>query len=131
RARHRLGRQARRPRGSGPGAAQAPLSAGTRRQAAGRGANRAAMSFLERFYGPPPVRVGPVGTEAAARLAAIHATAFARPWSTLDFERLLSERSVLADGLFLRRARLPAGFALSRVIPGEAEILTVAMGPEA
>jgi len=89
------------------------------------------MSFLDRLYGPPSVRFEPVGTEAASRLAAIHATAFARPWSTLEFERLLGERGVIADGLFLSRQTKPAGFALSRVVLDEAEILTVAMGLEA
>jgi len=89
------------------------------------------MSFLDRFYRPPPIRIGPVGTEAASRLAAIHATAFARPWSTLEFERLLGERAVVADGLFLGDATRPAGFALSRIVLDEAEILTVAIGPEA
>lgn len=89
------------------------------------------MSFLARFYRPPSIRIGPIGTEAAARLAAIHASAFARPWSTLEFERLLGERGVIADGLFLGGAARPAGFVLSRAVIDEAEIVTVAMGPEA
>jgi ribosomal-protein-alanine N-acetyltransferase len=72
-----------------------------------------------------------VGTEAAARLAAIHASAFTRPWSTLDFERLLGERGVVADGLFLGRASKPSGFVLSRIVLDEAEIITVAVAPEA
>jgi [ribosomal protein S18]-alanine N-acetyltransferase len=89
------------------------------------------MSILDRFIHPPAPRVEPVGTEAAARLAAIHASAFARPWSTLDFERLLGERGVMADGLFLGRAAKPAGFVLSRVVLDEAEIITVAVAADA
>jgi [ribosomal protein S18]-alanine N-acetyltransferase len=90
-----------------------------------------AMSILTRFIHPPAPRIEAVGTEAAARLAAIHASAFARAWSTLDFERLLSERGVVADGLFLGRATKPAGFTLSRIVLDEAEIITVAIALEA
>jgi ribosomal-protein-alanine N-acetyltransferase len=89
------------------------------------------MSILARFLRPPGRRIEPLGTEAAARMAAIHATAFARPWSTLDFERLLGERGVVADGLLLGRATKPSGFVLSRIVLDEAEILTVAVAPEA
>lgn len=89
------------------------------------------MSILDRFIHPPAPRIEPLGTEAASRLAAIHAAAFAKPWSTLDFERLLGERGVVADGLFLGRAGKPSGFVLSRIVLDEAEILTVALAPEA
>lgn len=89
------------------------------------------MSFLDRFTRPPASRIEPVGTEAASRLAAIHATAFARPWNSLEFERLLGERGAVCDGLFLGRDAKPAGFILSRGILDEAEILTVAIVPEA
>jgi ribosomal-protein-alanine N-acetyltransferase len=89
------------------------------------------MSFLDRFTKPPGPRIEPVGTEAASALAAIHASAFARPWSTLEFERLLGERGVIGDGLFLGRGTRPSGFVLSRIVLDEAEILTVALGTEA
>ena len=108
-SRHRLGGAARRPRRSESGPAEAALPARARRQAAGRGPNRQAMSILDRFIHPPAPRFAPLGTEAAARLAAIHASAFARGWSTLDFERLLAERGVVTDGLFLGRAAKPDG----------------------
>ena len=94
------------------------------------------MSFLDRFYPRPSARIEPVGTEAAAALAAIHATAFARPWSPLEFQSLLGERAVVADGLFigrdtpLGRPAQPAGFIMSRIVLDEAEILTVAIRPE-
>ena len=89
------------------------------------------MSFLDRFTRPQAARIEPLGTEAASRLSAIHAASFARPWSTLEFERLLGERGVVADGLFLGRESRPAGFILSRIVLDEAEILTVAIAPEA
>ena len=79
----------------------------------------------------PAARLGPVGTEHAARLADIHAAAFARAWNAIEFERLLADRVIVADGLFLGRLVHPSGFALSRVVADEGEILTVAMAPEA
>jgi ribosomal-protein-alanine N-acetyltransferase len=89
------------------------------------------MRILDRFIHPPAPRFAPLGTEAAARLAAIHASAFARGWSTLDFERLMAERGVVTDGLFLGRVAKPAGFVLSRIVLDEAEIITVAIAAEA
>jgi ribosomal-protein-alanine N-acetyltransferase len=89
------------------------------------------MRILDHFLHPPAPHVEPVGSDAAARLAAIHASAFPRPWSTLDFERLLGERGVMADGLFLGRTTKPSGFVLSRIVLDEAEIITVAVAAEA
>lgn len=93
------------------------------------------MSVFDLFRKPGGPRIDPLGTDAAARMAAIHAASFARPWSTLEFERLLGERGVVADGLFLgpagRPSAKPAGFVLSRIVLDEAEILTVAVAPEA
>lgn len=79
---------------------------------------------------PPTPRVEPLETHHAAALAAIHARAFARPWDELELERLLADRAVLADGLFVGRDREPAGFVLSRRVLDEAEILTVALRPD-
>ncbi|WP_112661995.1 GNAT family N-acetyltransferase [Microvirga flavescens] len=89
------------------------------------------MSFLDRFRARPSIRFATLGTDQAPRLAAIHASAFARAWDVPEFERLLGERSIAAEGLFLGSAHAPSGFVLSRVVLDEAEILTVAMGPEA
>ena len=88
------------------------------------------MSLLDRLFPPPAIRIGALDTRASSRLAAIHATAFARPWSTLEFERLLGERTVRADGLFIGNAPNPVGFVMSRIVIDEGEILTVALGPE-
>ena len=90
------------------------------------------MSVLGWFYGArPAARIAPLGSEHAERLASLHESAFLRPWSAVEFERLLAERHVLGDGLFLGRSPHPAGFVLSRIVVGEAEILSMAMGPEA
>lgn len=78
-----------------------------------------------------PARIAPIAMGHAARLAAIHRDGFARPWGIQDFERFLASRAVLADGLFLRSERQPSGFALSRRVTGEAELLSLAVAPEA
>ena len=86
------------------------------------------MSWLRRLgFAAPVPRIAGLALGHAERLAAIHASAFARPWSSLDFEVFLADRTILADGLFLGRASQPAGFALSRLAVDEAEILSVAL----
>ncbi len=80
---------------------------------------------------PAMVHTAALSTDHAARLAEIHATAFARPWGADEFERLLADRAVTGDGLFRSGSSEPCGFVLSRRVLDEAEILTVAMAPEA
>jgi [ribosomal protein S18]-alanine N-acetyltransferase len=80
--------------------------------------------FCHSVFGPTfPVQ--PAGTADAARLAALHAAAFQRGWSTEEFERLLIERNVVAD----RATAGPrlAGFVISRLAADQAEILSVAV----
>jgi len=90
------------------------------------------MRFFDRFRRAPlAARIEPLRTKDAGRLSGIHASAFARAWSAFEFEGLLADRAVLADGLFLGRGQSPSGFVLSRIIVDEAEILTIAMAPEA
>lgn len=59
-------------------------------------------------------------------LADLHARCFTtpRPWSAQEFDALLS-----SPGIFL--ADSTQGFALGRAIAGEAELLTIAVAPEA
>lgn len=61
-----------------------------------------------------------------AELAALHARVFTtpRPWSAAEFAALL------ADPLVFLLSE-PAGFLLGRVVAGEAELLTLAVAPEA
>ncbi len=59
-----------------------------------------------------------------ARLAALHAKAFDRPWDAATFEGLLAQDGVVA----FERDR---GFVLVRVVADEAEILTLAVEPPA
>lgn len=61
-----------------------------------------------------------------ADLARLHAQSFAtpRPWSELEFAGLLA-----GNGAFL--VAEAQGFALGRAVAGEAELLTLAVAPEA
>ncbi|WOI56929.1 GNAT family N-acetyltransferase [Palleronia sp. LCG004] len=59
-------------------------------------------------------------------MAAIHARAMTlpRPWSASEIESLLAGRGAFS-------VTVAEGFALGRVIAGEAELLTIAIAPEA
>ncbi len=59
-----------------------------------------------------------------AALAALHAQAFAAPWSAGEFTDLLSQPGVVAIAE-------PDGFVLIRIVLDEAEILTLAVLPKA
>ncbi len=61
----------------------------------------------------------------AAQVAKLHAASFRRGWSDGEFERLLLERNTVAHRAMLGTAL--AGFILSRLAAGEAEILSVAV----
>ena len=69
-----------------------------------------------------------VGMEAAAELAALHASAFAKAWSASEMEVMLNNPAVIA----LAVRPVPAtGFALAWVAAGDAEVLTLAVHPDA
>ena len=59
-----------------------------------------------------------------AELAAVHATAFDRPWGVAAFAALIGQPGVMALGD-------ADGFILIRAVLDEAEILTLAVRPEA
>lgn len=63
-------------------------------------------------------------TPQAVELAALHAAGFATPWSTAELAELLDQPGVFA-------VAEPHGFILIRVVADEAEILTLAVRPEA
>lgn len=63
-------------------------------------------------------------TDAAEGLAALHATAFAAPWPAREFSDLLAQAGVFA-------VVEPDGFILIRQVLDEAEILTLAVRPQA
>jgi ribosomal-protein-alanine N-acetyltransferase len=69
-----------------------------------------------------------VGADAASMLAALHAQAFARPWSGDEISKLLDNAAVFA---MLSRGPHPQGFAMGWTAAGDAELLTVAVVPDA
>ncbi|MGQ0444855.1 MAG: ribosomal protein S18-alanine N-acetyltransferase [Beijerinckiaceae bacterium] len=74
--------------------------------------------------------IRPIGAERSVECAAIHAASFAYPWQEADFEQLFVELGTFADGAVEAKGERLAGFVLSRVAAGEAEILTIAVAPE-
>jgi ribosomal-protein-alanine N-acetyltransferase len=85
------------------------------------------MDMMARLF----TRSEPVFSEAgphdAPDIAMLHAASFSRGWSEDEFERMLLDRSIVGH-----RAKLGqqlVGFVLSRLIEGEAEILSVAVAP--
>lgn len=66
----------------------------------------------------------------ARRLAEIHAQGFATGWSAGEFTRMIAEGCDV-DLLITRGAfgEAVAGFAISRIVAGEAELLSIALEP--
>jgi [ribosomal protein S18]-alanine N-acetyltransferase len=85
------------------------------------------MGFVNRLL----TRSAPVVADArpadAAAFAVLHAQSFQRGWSEQEFQRLLAERNVVAHRASF--GRTCAGFILSSLVAGEAEILSVAIAP--
>jgi len=68
------------------------------------------------------------GADACALLADLHARAFDRPWSASEIAKLLENTAVFA---LVSRADAPQGFVMAWAAAGDAEVLTVAVVPEA
>jgi len=83
------------------------------------------LAGLDRLVSRRSTVLSPAGVGDAAALAALHASSFRRGWSAEEFERLLIEPNVIADGAMAGR-RL-AGFVLSRFAADQAEILSIAV----
>src|SRR5438552_3060282 len=81
-------------------------------------------ALLDRLLGREPV-LSEANPRDAAGFTKLHAASFRRGWSEDEFERLLSDHTVVAHRAM--RGRALAGFILSRLAAGEAEILSVAV----
>ena len=68
----------------------------------------------------------------AARISQIHAASFAHGWSTAEIEAMLTDRTHISDVVVAPAliGQILTGFAISRVIGIEAELLTIALDPE-
>jgi [ribosomal protein S18]-alanine N-acetyltransferase len=71
----------------------------------------------------------PVTEADGAALAEVHASAFPEPWTANELVRFSLDRSGIALVAELEDA--VAGFILCRAIAGEAEVLTLAVRPQA
>ena len=83
------------------------------------------IGFITGLFGHADPVISEARSGDAAALAALHAACFNRGWSEDEFERLMLDRTVL-----LHRAAIGqriVGFIVSRIIEGEAEILSVAV----
>jgi [ribosomal protein S18]-alanine N-acetyltransferase len=82
------------------------------------------MEIITRLFARDAV-ISEAGPADACALAALHAASFHRGWSEGEFERLLSDRNVIAHRATARGSL--AGFILSRLVVDEAEILSIAV----
>ncbi len=83
------------------------------------------MDFIAHLFARPRPSVSEATLGDAAALAALHGASFHRGWSEDEFERLLLDRAVVAHRVTIGRRLV--GFIISRIIAGEAEILSVAV----
>ncbi len=85
------------------------------------------MNLYERLFGRHRVRITPLSARHASAVSALHQGSFSRGWDQPDVARMLSDGSILADGVFLKDADRPDGFVMSRLAADEAEILTICL----
>jgi ribosomal-protein-alanine N-acetyltransferase len=82
-------------------------------------------SFLDLILGSSEPAYAEATANDVHAIAQLHAASFHRGWSDDEIERLLLDRSILTHRVTVRRKL--AGFVMSRIVAGEAEILSVAV----
>jgi ribosomal-protein-alanine N-acetyltransferase len=89
------------------------------------------MSLIRTLFSKPTFSILPIGAERAEECERLHGASFAFAWSSSDFESYLTDASIVADGAVNDVApKGPlGGFILSRLMPPDAELLTVAVDP--
>ena len=85
------------------------------------------MGFVARLIGRAEPNLAEASERDAAAIAAIHAASFQRGWGEDEFRSLLLDRNVVCHRAVMGRTLI--GFILSRLVAGEAEILSVAIAP--
>ena len=83
------------------------------------------MELLARLFARAQPSLSEASARDAAAIARLHAASFRHGWSDGEIERLLIERNTLAHRAMTGRTL--QGFVLSRLIDGEAEILSIAV----
>jgi [ribosomal protein S18]-alanine N-acetyltransferase len=82
---------------------------------------------LARLIGRAEPSFGEASERDAAAIAVIQAASFQRGWGEDEFRSLLLDRNVVCHRALMGRTLI--GFILSRLVAGEAEILSVAVAP--
>jgi ribosomal-protein-alanine N-acetyltransferase len=83
--------------------------------------------LVSRLFGRSAPTVSDARPRDAAAIAGLHKASFQRGWGEDEVYRLLLETSVVAHRVTIGRTM--AGFILSRMAAGEAEILSIAIAP--
>ena len=83
------------------------------------------IALLRRLFARGEPALSEASVRDARAIARLHGASFHRGWSDGEIERILLDRDVLAHRA--TRGRRLIGFILSRLVAGEAEILSVAV----
>jgi len=79
------------------------------------------------FFGRPEPVIRPMTSDRSRAVALIHKDFFARPWESQEIEDMLRQPGSVADLAMDGRGKSVFGFAISRVVAPEAELLTIAV----
>ncbi len=82
-------------------------------------------NIARRLFARSRIVLSEAGAADARALAALHAGSFQRAWTDDEFLELLGQRNVIAHRIALGDS--VTGFILSRIVAGEAEILSIAV----
>jgi [ribosomal protein S18]-alanine N-acetyltransferase len=83
------------------------------------------LSWLRGLFAAQEPMLTDASPRDAAAIGQLHAASFRRGWSEDEIERMLLDKSVITHRATIGRAF--AGFVMSRVAAGEAEILSIAV----
>jgi ribosomal-protein-alanine N-acetyltransferase len=83
------------------------------------------IALLERLFARGEPALSEAGPRDATAIARLHAASFRRGWSDGEIEQMLRERHTVAHRAMAGGAL--RGFIVSRLVEGEAEILSVAV----
>lgn len=83
------------------------------------------IGLFARLFAPAAPSLSDATVRDAAAIARLHAASFHRGWSDGEIEQMLLDRGTVAHRAMTGRAL--EGFIVSRIVAGEAEILSVAV----
>ena len=86
------------------------------------------IGVISRLIGRTAPALSEARTADAAAIAALHKASFQRGWGEEEVYSLLIDKNVIAHRTMI--GRVMAGFILSRLAAGEAEILSIAIAPK-